>query len=317
MELLEKLCKKVAISGNEFNIKDIIVDEIKDFADELKIDALNNIVAIKKGSGKKIMLTANTDEQGGVVTYIENNGHIRFSGLGKLDVQICPYKKVRFSNGVCGVVCIDNKKSIGDCKFSDLYIDIGISGRENVEKFVSIGDVFAIDFDFFDTDEAVFAKVLDNRVGVYALIDAFKNANGKNSVYAVFTAQKNIGFKGAKLCGEYINPDIGISVDMADESEGIKCGEGVVLRARDSAAIFTRKIIDSLKGELLSKNIKFQIDATAKSQTEASAFIASNNGVCVCSVGAAIKNYHTGAEKISKEDIRSLKGALELIINAN
>lgn len=315
MKLLENLCRCVAVSGNEFCINDIIVDEIKNFADEIKTDALGNIVAVKKGGGRKVMITANTDEKGGIVSYIEENGKIRISGMGSFDAKNCAYRKVRFSNSVFGVVCVEGKKNISDLKFSDLYVDIGISGRENVEKKVQIGDAFALDSDFYKTEEDVFAKSLENRAGVYALIEAFKKADGKNSVYAVFTAQKNIGFKGAKLCCDYINPDVGVSVDLEDECENVKCGNGVVLRMRDSSAIFAREFVLDVKSKLEDKKIKVSCNATNKIQTEASCFVNSNCGIKACSMGIAVRNCHTGKEKVNIGDIAELKCAIVEIIN--
>ncbi|MBI4730837.1 MAG: hypothetical protein HY781_01670, partial [Chloroflexi bacterium] len=58
LKLLEKLCNAVAVSGDEGEVRQIVLEEIKGHADSFKVDALGNVLADKKGAGPSTSLRA-------------------------------------------------------------------------------------------------------------------------------------------------------------------------------------------------------------------------------------------------------------------
>ena len=121
------------------------------------MDIHGNLICRKRGVGTKenqtIMFVAHMDEIGLMVSYIEESGYIRFSKIGGVDLRLLKGRNVIIMHegsevrGVIGATPIHMRKS-GDCKEtdeSDLWIDIGVQGKEAVEKIVSIGDCIVTD----------------------------------------------------------------------------------------------------------------------------------------------------------------------------
>jgi len=141
MELLEKLTQVYSPSGNEKRIREVIENEIKPYADEVYTDNLGNLIARKKGSGKKLMLCAHMDEIGVIVTYIEDNGFLRFAPVGGVPPYCSLYQTVEFENGTKGIVGYEEKINLKtELNNSKMYIDIGASDADEAKSKLSIGD---------------------------------------------------------------------------------------------------------------------------------------------------------------------------------
>ncbi len=142
--LLEKLINAFGVSGYEKEIRSVIREEIKNLADEITVDALGNLIVYKSGIGenkKKIMASAHMDEIGFQVVKIEDKGNIRVRALGGIPVICTSMNRVKFRNGIIGLVAstIKEKELTTDTK--KLYIDIGASSKEEAEKYLKVGDV--------------------------------------------------------------------------------------------------------------------------------------------------------------------------------
>lgn len=222
MKLLQALCDITAPSGHETALHELIKAEIKDYVDEITIDALGNLIAHKKGSGKRLMLAAHADEIGLIVTYIEENGYIRVQNIGGVRPQYALAQRVRFLNGTLGVVFYDQEKEVEKLKVEDLYIDIGAKNREEALKRVQIGDVAGFLGEFVEQNGYILSKSLDDRAGCYVLLEALKRAKDTpNDIYAVFTSQEELGLRGAKAGAYSVAPDIGVAIDVTDTGDMI------------------------------------------------------------------------------------------------
>ena len=82
MDLLKELTQNYGPSGREEKIREFIKKHIRDYADDVSTDALGNLIAHKKGNGKKIMFAAHMDEIGIITTFIDDNGYLRFAPVG-------------------------------------------------------------------------------------------------------------------------------------------------------------------------------------------------------------------------------------------
>ena len=140
MELLAKLTQAYGASGNESVVRDIIISEIKKYCDDYEVDAMGNLIAHKKGNGVKVMFAAHMDEIGIIVTHIDKNGYLRFSKVGGLYIRDLVHRRVRFSNGVVGVIGSEEDEFNKKPDIRRLYIDIGADTRDEASKSVSIGD---------------------------------------------------------------------------------------------------------------------------------------------------------------------------------
>ena len=158
IKLLEQLCLCNGISGDEGNVRNLIINEIKDCADDIKTDNLGNLIVFKKGkksAKSKLMVSAHMDEVGLMVTDITSDGYLKFDEVGGIDRRVLPGKRVCIGrnglNGVIGVKPIhltngDEKTAVP--KMNDMYIDIGAESREDALKYVNYGDGINFEGDF-------------------------------------------------------------------------------------------------------------------------------------------------------------------------
>ena len=182
--LLEKLSEAFGVSGCEDEVRGLIIEAIKDHVDEYNVDALGNLIALKRGTGEselKVMLAAHMDEVGLMITHIEKDGSLRFRPVGGLDDRILLAKKVLIGEkrvpGVIGVKPIhllkkeEREKVV---KVEQMAIDIGATSREEAEKVVKIGDYAAFATEFAELGDTVKGKAFDDRVGCTVLIELLK-----------------------------------------------------------------------------------------------------------------------------------------------
>ena len=250
MELLKELVMAVSPSGRENNIREIIQNQLSSYCDEIYTDALGNLICHKKGNGNKLMLAAHMDEIGFMVNYIDDKGFIRFSVIGGVQKYNSVNSTVEFTNGVKGKISYENKENPSTVSFEKMYIDIGADSREMAEKSVQIGDMASYSGYFEVIGKRIMGKALDDRAGCWALIRAMQNAQStENDVYAVFTAQEEVGLRGAKTSAFSINPDMAVAVDVSNVGDtpeslelNLRLGKGPAVKIKDSSFIIHESV---------------------------------------------------------------------------
>lgn len=310
MELLKDLIYAHGVSGNEEDICAVIKNAVSDLCDEVYTDTLGNLIAHKKGNGKKIMLAAHMDEIGIIVTYIDDKGFLRFSNVGGLEVKNLVYNKVKFRNGTIGVIGCEEKNFSKKAELSSLYIDIGAKSKEDAEKKVSIGDTAAFVSDLYVSGDSVISKTLDNRIGCYCLIKAMENINDTNDIYFVFTAQEEVGLRGARTASYAIEPDMALAVDVTDtgdtpecEKMAVKLGAGAAVKIYDRSVICHSSIREALIKFARENDIKYQLEVMTDGGTDAGAIHTSRSGVASGGVSIPLRYVHSPSETASLSDI--------------
>lgn len=319
MELLEKLTQVYSPSGNENRIREVIENEIKDFVDEMYNDNLGNLIARKKGIGKKLMLCAHMDEIGVLVTFVEDNGFLRFASVGGVPPYCSLYQTVEFENGTKGIVGYEEKIDLkSELSISKMYIDIGASDAKEAQKLVSIGDSAVFCGSFFKNGKNVFSKAMDNRAGVYVLINAIKNIkDSENDLYFVFTVQEELGLRGARACANALNPDMALCIDVTDTGDtpncnrmAVKLGGGPCIKYMDSSVITHKKINDELKKAAEAAGIEVQHEVLSFGGTDAGAIHTSGAGVMTGAISIPTRYIHTPRECVNTDD---LNGAIAVV----
>jgi len=316
MELLERLTQTWGVSGRESRVRELIIKEIGDFADELQIDTLGNLIALKKGNGqgKRIMLAAHMDEIGMQITKIENDGRIKVRNIGWIWTAALYNDKVIFQNGIVGVVGCDNPIEEIKNDSSKLYIDIGCSSKEDVEKYVKVGDYCGFSGPFHQLQNGrLCAKSFDNRAGCWLLIQALKQNDGKkeNDIYYVFSVQEEIGCRGARTVAQAITVDIGISVDVSpdhlypNDSDGSNIvGAGIGVKLGDPSAVSDEQLVELLLKCCQDHDIKYQRDVMSRGGTDSSSINLAGCGVRVIGISVIDRYAHSQSSVISWDDLQ-------------
>jgi len=329
IDILEKLCKEYGASGDEKKVRDIIISEVKDYCDEVKIDNIGNLIC-KKGSGHPVyMFEAHMDEIGFVVKYIDEKGFIYFVPVGGFWPPTVINQRVNIlgEREVTGIIgskpphIMDEEEMKKPLKLKEFFIDVGAESREEVENMgIHIGDSIVWKSTFEDIGKNVVSKSLDNRVGVFTLIEMIKSLNSisfDGTAYFVFSVQEEVGLKGARIAAFNIQPDVSISVDtgLAGGSPAVqekeappKLGEGPIINyveASGRGLIASPQINKWLIDIAKENQIPYQVDATDGGMTDAAIIYITGRGIPSASVGIPSRYIHSPNEMINKEDIKN------------
>ncbi|MGM0395561.1 MAG: M42 family metallopeptidase [Bacillota bacterium] len=313
VELLEKLVSAYGPSGDEELISGTIRQEIADFVDDIKTDALGNLIARKKGKGKKIMVSAHMDQIGFMVTDIDKEGFLRFGNVGGISADISLSQKVIFKNGTVGAIFSEPVEKPSERKLENMYMDIGAKNKEEAEKMVGVGDMCIYYSPFAHNDNVVFTPYLDDRVGCFVAIEALKRlSNTDNDLYFVFSVQEEVGLRGAGTAAYGIEPDFGIAVDVTAHGDTPKAKrfavglhKGAAIKVKDNSIITHPAVRNALVDLSKENNISYQMEVLEFGGTDSGAIHISKSGVPSGVISIPTRYVHSTVEMASKEDIES------------
>jgi endoglucanase len=322
---LEKLSNACGITGRENQVKDLMVQLLKPYVDEVQVDRMENVIAIKHGTQKapKVMIAAHMDEVGLMVKNITKDGYIQFAKMGGIDDRILPAQKVIIHTkkgalqGIVGskpphIQKEDERKKI--ITYDDLFIDAGAENKEDTTNMgISIGDPISFDIKYVQIGEdKVTGKAFDNRAGCAAMIETMKLLQNTDcTVCAVGTVQEEVGLRGAAGAAFGVDPDVALALDVtvAGDVPGvrefdtpIKIGKGPAVTISDSGLIAQPKILRWLIDTADTEKIPFQLEAGLPGSTDAARISITRQGIpCGC-IAVPARYIHSPVGMISLKD---------------
>ena len=333
--LLKTLCETPGAPGFEHQIREVVIEQVKSHVDEISVDNMGNLMAIKRGTenpkGKKVMLAAHMDEIGFIVTHIDDQGFVRFHTLGGFDPKTLTAQRVIIHGkeeviGVLGtkpihVMSPEERNKV--VKTEDFFIDCGMP-KEEVEKLISIGDPITRERDLIEMGACVNSKSIDNRVSVYVLIEVLKQLEQTDiDVYGVFTVQEEVGIRGAQVAAHQINPDFGLAIDttIAYDLPGAQphekvtsLGAGTAIKIMDASTICDPRMVSYLKDVAAENDIKWQPEVlTAGGTDTAGVQRTGKHGSIAGAVSIPTRHLHQVIEMAHKEDIAA---SVQLLVQA-
>lgn len=318
--LLELLTGAYGPSGSEEDIREVIKKEVRDHVDEVYTDALGNLIAVKKGKGRKVMLAAHMDQIGLIITGIDDNGFLRFSNVGGVSPLNVIHRKVRFQNGVTGVVSYETElEDIKNLKLSKMYIDIGAKTKDEAKAYVNIGDVAVYDAPLAVCGDRVTGCAMDDRAGCAVLVETLKRVrNTDHELYFVFTVQEEVGLRGARTSAYSIMPDIGIAVDVTLTGDtpksrpmAIKLGEGPAIKVKDASVIAHPKVKELMIQRAGEAGIPYQLEVLEAGGTDSGAIHLTGSGVPSGVISIPCRYVHSAQEMV---DLKDMTQAVELLL---
>ena len=306
---LSALIDAFGTSGREDAVRSTIKNQIEPYADEIRTDAMGNLIIHKAGPGKKLMFSAHMDIAGFVITFIEKDGCLRFHMMGHYNSEQLTGQAVRFENNMPGLI-VPGKIPVKSV--SDLKIDIGRISRNEAEKLVQPGDTCVLKTLSFRNGTTYFSNGLDGRAGCFAIINALRSINAPaNDLYFVFSCQEEVGIRGIKPAAFSVNPDISIAVgatgtvDSVDDHRfSAKLNYGVGIQLMTDHLICHNEVVTWMNDTALENNIPVQRDIndlpSAAGELQRTA-----GGVYVGGIGIPCRYLHTPIEACSLNDIRA------------
>jgi endoglucanase len=326
LKLLERLCNVIAVSGDEGEVRKIVLAEIKPYADEVKIDAIGNVLATRCGTEKnrlRVMLDAHMDEVGFMIVADDSEGLYRFEIVGGIDVRHLVGKQVLVGKsrtpGVIGgkpVHLMDAEERTKKVPLESLRIDLGLNGKAN------IGDRAGFATKFKHVGPSILSKSIDDRIGVATVIEFLKNAPSNIDICAAFTVQEEIGLRGAKVAAQYFNPDLAIAIDstpahdhpMHDDSENIsyntQLGLGPAIYVVDGSTVHDPRLVRFLVETAKSENIPYQLRQPGGGGTNSGSIQLVLAGIPVVSVSVPHRYTHS---PVSISRVEDWKNTLNLL----
>lgn len=328
--IVKSLFQLASPSGHEETIAKALKEYVMNYVDSIAEDAIGNLICTKYGkdsqTNKTIMFVAHMDEIGMMVTYIEESGYIRFTRIGGVDLMLLKGRNVKIIHGdkeilgVIGATPIHMRRNGNnkDLEESDLWIDIGITDKEEVERLISIGDCIVIDAPLVDLpNQLISSRACDNKAGVVSLIrmlDLIKDDALGNNIVAVFSVQEEVGLRGAKTATYSVSPDVCIAVDVAHATDyptvnkskygDARIGKGPVIPVGSD---LTPCIQKKLKNISQSLGLNYQLLAlSGYSGTDVNAAQVSRAGCATGLISIPCRYMHSPVEVVSLSDIENV-----------
>lgn len=334
-ELLFQLMSAAGISGYEQEIRQIMAEELRKSCGEVSEDTFGNVIA-RKGSGKKkVMICAHMDEVGFVVKHVDKDGFIRFVKVGGIDDRILPGQRVVIKSSGGDIVGIIGAKPPHaqkeeerkhPVKFEDLFIDVGAKNREETLQKVSIADMIVFEPNAgMMPNNLVFGKAIDDRVGCYALLQVMQRIHAEAEIYAVATAQEEVGLKGARTSSFRINPDFAIALDttvagdvpgIQEHQSSLRLGRGVsigTIEAGGRGFIISSRIKDLFIQTAKKHGIAYQLDVLEGGMTDAAMIYMNREGLPAGVLSVPSRYVHSPSGVFCLDDLHS---TVELTVQA-
>ena len=313
-ERIKALTEAFGPSGDEGGIRQVILEAAKPWADEVIVDTMGNLIAHKKGTGPKILLSAHMDSIGFIVTHIEKEGFLRVGRLGGISPKEAAYTPVRFKNGVRGVVVPEEKAEFGKLKWDECYLDIGAKDEEAAKSMVQVGDTAIYDSPAFQTGSKLVSPYLDNRISCGILLSAMERLpRVTNDLYLLFSVQEEVGLRGAKTAAWSVAPDYALAVDVTDvddtpgseKSGTVQLGKGAAIKVMDSSVICHPIVVRKLEELAKAGKIPFQKDIMRAGGTDAGVIHTTREGVYTGGISVPCRYIHTPVEMADLEDLEA------------
>jgi putative aminopeptidase FrvX len=327
LRLLARLCNACAVSGDEGEVRAIVLEQIRPYVDEVNIDALGNVLALRAGLGNermRVMVASHMDEVGMVITHAEdkNEGLFRFEIVGGINEAQIPGKPVWIGHkhlpGVIGSkpVHLTKKDELDNTLSLDvLRIDCGSGNGEKV----NIGDRAAFSTRFKRLGPSLRAKALDDRLGVVTLIELLKHSYPNIDLMAAFTVQEEVGLRGARVAAFALDPQIAIVLDCTPaydlptlEKDGLsgeentryntRLGDGPAIYLSDSGTIYDRRLVQHFTQTATELSIPFQFRQPGSGSTDAGTIHKQRTGIPSVAISVPGRYLHTAAALVRLED---------------
>ncbi len=322
-DTIRKLVEAYGPSGHEEQMREIIRAEIAGLADDVHVDALGNLVALRhprgaQGQPRRIMLAAHMDEIGVMVTYVDEKGFLRFTNLGGVSPLPLLGGRVRFGNGTIGNLGLERRDRDLDRipSLDQFFIDVGATGREDCP--VKVGDAGGFVRPMVERGNQLIAKSMDDRIGCAVLIETLRRLQeSPHELAFVFSVQEEVGTRGAQTSAYGLDPEIGLAVDVTGTGDtprgrmAVSLGAGPAVKVRDAGMLVPPAIKNWMANTAEAEKIPYQLEVLEGGSTDARAIQLVRGGVAAGCLSIPCRYVHSPSETV---DYRDVENGVKLLV---
>ncbi|GEM87625.1 M42 family metallopeptidase [Meiothermus granaticius] len=337
LDLLKRLSEAPGIPGWEDRVRELVQAQLEGLVDEVRTDAMGNLIAHKQGAGLRVMVAAHLDEIGFYVRYVDERGFLRVHSAGGFDTRNLFARQVTVhaaSGDLPGLMnpsgkpihisTPEERKKVPE--MAEFFVDLGLPA-EKVRQQVRVGDPVTLKQEAVRLGDFFTGKAMDDRAAVFVLLEALRRLKGKkirHDLYAVFTTQEEVGLRGA-LTGAYgVEPEIGIALDttLAVDIPEVpphlavtEAGKGVGIKVMDASSISQRWLVQEFVALAEEKGIPHQMEVLPLGGTDAGAIQQARAGVPSLTLSIPSRYVHTVTEAVHLRDLEATVALLSAYLS--
>lgn len=323
-ELLRELTETSGVPGYEDRIREVVRRELEPEVDEVRTDAMGNVVGTIEGtSDDSVVVAAHMDEIGFMVRHVTDDGFVQVDSLGGWDPRVLKAQRVTIhtdDEDITGLIgslpphTLDEEQRESTPDVEDIHIDTGLDGEEAAER-ISKGDLVTMEQSTERVGDTVTGKALDDRVCLFAMLEAARNiADPDVTIHFAATVQEEVGIRGAQALGVDLNPDLAIALDVtvANDVPGFEPGDhvtelggGTAVKLKDSSVIANPKVHQRLQSVADEEGIEFQLEVLPAGGTDTAGFQRAGGAVPAGAISIPTRYLHTVTESAHVDDVAS------------
>ncbi len=329
IDLLKKLCDTPGLPGDEGKVKDIFIKEINKYTQDITTDVLGNVIAHIPGEGPKLVLDAHMDEVGFMINHIDERGFIHLTPLGGMDPRVFYGQRIvlwgeKPLTGMVGAIPPHISRNSSNREVPDVedcVVDVGLT-LDNVNKYLKVGDLASFATTLEENEDSVISKALDNRLGLFVMLEALARKKGVNcDLYVTATVQEEVGLRGARIITPVYEPDFAVALEgtVAMDVPGIpdyktmaNTCKGPEIRLSDRYLVAHRPFSFFITDLAKKNDIPYQVTVKKAGSTNATAMQVTGKGTRAAVVSVPVRYLHSPTSIAYKSDIQN---TIELIAN--
>jgi endoglucanase len=322
--ILKELSEAVGVSGNEGPVRSVILKAVREHVDEVAVDTLGNILALRHGTGPdpiRVMVAAHMDEVGLMVVGHDSDGFLRVGQVGGIVAGMLPGKVLQVGpKGIPGIIGVKPVHLIEDqeeeqvAKLESLVIDVGAKSKSEAQDIAPLGTVATFRTAYRELGPTVSGKAFDDRAGCAVLVELLRSGRLPCDLHAVFTVQEEVGLRGARVAAFKLAPDAGFALEGTicddipkdkDASPTTTMGAGPAITVMDRSFIADRRLVHLLTSTAVELGIPYQIKRPGVGGTDAGAINRSREGVPSVTVAVPCRYIHSPAALLDLDDFNN------------
>ncbi len=325
-DILKILCTADGVAGYEDEVRGLIEEMVRPYADEMMVDALGNLLVFKKGAKRRekpLAVCAHMDEVGFMVREITEKGMLKFATVGSVDPRVMIGRKLKVGHkklpGVISLKAIHlttPKERTVAPGINSLYIDIGASSKAEAERYVQIGDPCYFDSPYVEFGEnRIKSKAIDDRIGCAVMVALLEEELDYDTWFVFATNEEIGGNRGAWVAASRLQPGHFLVIegttacdvpDVPAHGHSTTQEKGVAVSIMDKGSIYSRPLIDSILKKADEAGIQWQYRRSSNGFTDARAFHMASAGARGMGIATPTRYIHSAVNTVCKCDIESV-----------